>query len=90
MNIQNAINKANLKLKKKNIKSANLDSEILMSNVIKKDRNYIIMNLNKIISEKDFDNFNYLVQQREKGKPIAYLIGKKIFGNMNLKLIKMF
>ena len=46
MNIQTAINKANLNLKKKNIKSANIDSEILMSNVIKKDRNYILMNLN--------------------------------------------
>ena len=88
MNIQNAINKANLKLKKKNIKSANLDSEILMSNVIKKDRNYIIMNLNKIISEKDFDNFNYLVQQREKGKPIAYLIGKKDFWKYEFEVSK--
>ena len=79
MNIQTAINKANLNLKKKNIKSANIDSEILMSNVIKKDRNYILMNLNKTLSKKDLENFNQLVKQREKGKPIAYLTGKKDF-----------
>ncbi len=79
MNIQTAINKANLNLKKKNIKSANLDSEILMSNVIKKDRNYILMNLNKTLSKKNLENFNQLVKQREKGKPIAYLTGKKDF-----------
>ena len=79
MNIQTAINQANLNLKKKNIKSANIDSEILMSNVIKKDRNYILMNLNKTLSKKDLENFNQLVKQREKGKPIAYLTGKKDF-----------
>ena len=79
MNIQTAINKANLNLKKKNIKSANIDSEILMSNVIKKDRNYILMNLNKTLSKKDLENFYQLVKQREKGKPIAYLTGKKDF-----------
>ena len=79
MNIQTAINKANLNLKKKNIKSANIDSEILMSNVIKKDRNYILMNLNKTLSKKNLENFNQLVKQREKGKPIAYLTGKKDF-----------
>ena len=79
MNIQTAINNAILNLKDKNIKSANLDSEILMSNVIKKDRNYIIMNLNKILSNKDLENFNHLVKQREIGKPVAYITGKKDF-----------
>ncbi len=88
MNIQTAINKANLSLQKKNIKSANLDSEILMSNVIKKDRNYIILNLNKILSKKDLDYFNYLVKQREKGKPIAYLIGKKDFWKYEFEVSK--
>ena len=36
MNIETAIKKAQKNLKKKNIKSAKLDSEILMSKVIKK------------------------------------------------------
>ena len=88
MNIQTAINKANLNLKKKNIKSANLDCEILMSNVIKKDRSYIIINLNKNFSKKDLDNFNHLVKQREKGKPIAYLTGKKDFWKYEFEVSK--
>ena len=40
MNIQNAIKDANQKLKKNNIFSYQLDSEILMSKVIKKKRDY--------------------------------------------------
>ena len=88
MNIQTAINKAYLNLQNKNIKSAGLDSEILMSYVIKKNRNYIIMNSNKIICKKDLENFNYLIQQREKGKPIAYLIGKKNFWKYEFEVSK--
>ena len=88
MNIQTAINKAYFKLRKKNIISANLDSEILMSNVIKKDRNYIIMNLNKTLCKKDLNKFNHLVQQREKGKPVAYLTGKKDFWKYEFQVSK--
>ena len=39
-------------LKNKNIKSYLLDSEILMSQVIEKDRKYVILNSNKQISKK--------------------------------------
>ena len=44
MNIESAIKQASKFLKKNNICSFNLDSEILMSSVIKKDRKYLILN----------------------------------------------
>ena len=44
MNIQNAINNASIFLKKSNIKSAMIDSEIILSNVVQKDRKYLILN----------------------------------------------
>ena len=47
MNIENAINEASLILKKNKIKSPKLDSEILLSETIKKDRRYIILNHQK-------------------------------------------
>ena len=90
MNIHNAIKKGQLILKEKNIKTANLDSEILMTKAINKERKFIILNSNNQISEKDLNYFNDLVDQRSNGKPIAYLLKKKIFGNMNLLLLKMF
>jgi|TARA_B100001989_G_C24538657_1_gene466137 release factor glutamine methyltransferase len=88
MNIQTALNKAYLNLKKNKIKSANLDCEILMSDVIKKDRSYIIMNQEKTLSKKDLDNFNYLIEKRKKGEPIAYLTGKKDFWKHEFKVSK--
>ena len=79
MRLDAAIQNAYQKLKNNNIRSALLDSELLMANVINKSREYILLNFNKNINKEDFDNFQNLVTQRSKGKPIAYLTNKKVF-----------
>ena len=66
-------------LRENGIKTAKLDSEILMSKAILKDRKYIILNPHSKLNKNSFNNFRDLVQQRSLGKPIAYLIGKKSF-----------
>ena len=77
MNIQSAIKKGQLILESKKIKTAELDSHILMSKAIDKERKFLILNSENKISKKNLDNFNSLINQRAKGKPIAYLIKKK-------------
>jgi release factor glutamine methyltransferase len=79
MNIQTAVQKAQLFLKKKNIKTPILDSQILMSEALKKEKEFIIFNFDKEISNKSFEYFNRLIHQRARGEPIAYLIKKKYF-----------
>ena len=79
MIIRTAIDKANIKLKDKKIESFLLDSEILMSKALNKKRDYIILNLEKNLEPKKFHYFQYLINERAKGKPIAYLTGKKHF-----------
>ena len=79
MKLETAINDAYQKLKNNDIKSAMLDSELLMSNAINKSREFIILNLDKTICTKDFDNFQNMVSQRKDGKPMAYLMSKKFF-----------
>jgi len=79
MNIQTAVQKAQLFLKEKNIKTPVLDSQILMSEAIKKEKEFIILNFDKEISNKSLEHFNKLINQRAKGEPIAYLVKKKYF-----------
>lgn len=79
MNIQTALKKGQSILKGNNISSAQLDSEILMSKAIGKDKKFLILNLNQLITKKNFDYFNFLIQERAKSKPIAYLTKKKDF-----------
>tara|TARA_Y100001970_G_scaffold222384_1_gene273494 strand:- start:1998 stop:2843 length:846 start_codon:yes stop_codon:yes gene_type:complete len=79
MIIQEAIKEASLKLKDQNIKSFILDSEILMSKVLNKKREYIILNIQEKLKQRDYSYYTQLVNERANGKPIAYLIEKKFF-----------
>ena len=79
MNILEALNKGSAKLKRNNINSFQLDSEILLSDIIQKDRKFLILNYDKKLKKKTLENFDDLISQRAKGKPIAYLTKKKSF-----------
>ena len=79
MNIGIAIKNACKELKKSKISSALLDSELLLSQVIKKDRKFILLNLDKKLDESTHDSFKDLILKRSKGKPLAYLTGMKSF-----------
>ena len=89
MNIQNAIRKGKMILSEKNIKTAELDSQILMSKAINQEKKFLILNFDKEIAKENLSTFNDLVNQRSKGKPIAYLLKKKNFGKASLLLIEM-
>ena len=79
MNIENILDKASKQLNSLNINNANLDCEVLLSNTISKDREYLILNLKQNLDKKYIDFFYNLIERRKKGEPIAYLINKKEF-----------
>ena len=79
MNLQSALFEANKILAKNNIQSSKLDSEILLSKVLNKDRKFIILNLDKSLDYANYKKFKNLISQRLTRKPIAYLVGKKDF-----------
>ena len=81
MNISSAIIQGTRILKKNFISTANLDSEILMAKVIKKDRKYILLNSYKKLNSEDLNNFKKLIQKRALRKPVAYITNKKFFWN---------
>ena len=81
MNIYNAIKEGSKILKKKNIKFSNLDCEVLLAKVLRKQRKYLILNLDKTLNKKNLEIFKDLINQRSNGKPIAYLTKKKDFWN---------
>jgi release factor glutamine methyltransferase len=79
MNIENTLNVGINILQKNKIPNPQLDSEILLSNLIKRDKKYIILNPKEILNSKQLDKFKSLIERRKKGEPIAYLINKKEF-----------
>ena len=79
MNIHSAVIEATNVLKDKSILSAQLDTEILMAKALDKDREYIILNHNKVLNNENLEYFKKLVYERSTRKPIAYLLNKKFF-----------
>ena len=88
MNINKAILNANDLLRKNNIKSAKLDSEILMAKAIDKKREYIILNSDNQLTKKNYEYYQHLINQRLNGKPIAYILGKKDFWKYEFKIME--
>ena len=87
MNIESAIIQGAKILKDSFIKNPYLDSEILMSKVIEKDRKYILLNSKRNLDLKDLNIFQKLIKKRSVGRPIAYLIYKKSSSLCKVKLI---
>ncbi|MDA9985397.1 peptide chain release factor N(5)-glutamine methyltransferase [Candidatus Pelagibacter sp.] len=79
MNIENILNEGIDILQKNKIANPQLDSEILLSNSIKRDKKHIILNPKEILNSEQLKKFNSLIERRKKGEPIAYLINKKEF-----------
>ena len=81
MNIQSAVAEGTNILKDRFIQTAQLDTEILMAKALGENRQYIILNNDKVLNEKNLKYFKKLVQDRATRKPIAYLLNKKFFWN---------
>ena len=79
MNIESTLSEGKNILKKSKISNPQLDSEILLSNSIKRDKKYIILNPKKFLSLGQLEKFKSLIERRKKGEPVAYLINKKDF-----------
>ena len=86
MNIETAIQKASLYLKRNNIKTSLLDSEILMTQVLKKDRKFLILNSNKELNNIQYQKFKKLISSRLRSKPVAYITEKKYFWKYEFKM----
>ena len=88
MKYQEALFQGSKILKFNNIRSFNLDSEILLSSSLQLDRSQLILNLNKKIKKKEKDLFFNYIDRRKKSEPIAYITGYKEFWKNKFKVDK--
>ena len=79
MNISELLYAGSRTLKLKKIKTHQLDSELVLSNVLKKQRENLIINSNEIVTENTILNFKKLITRRANREPLAYILKKKEF-----------
>ena len=83
MNYLQTLNFGSHKLKSNNIKTHILDSELLLSHIINKPREYVLLNFQAKITKNNFREYNNLLFRRKQGEPIAYITKKKEFWKSN-------
>ncbi len=65
-----------------------LDSEILLSMALKKDRLYLYLNLDKPLSEQERNRMRDYVKRRLNNEPVAYITGEKEFYSISFSVLK--
>ena len=70
-------------LKLNKIRTHQLDSELVLSNLLKKRRENLIIEPNKKVSESIALNFEKLISRRAKSEPLAYILKNKEFWSNN-------
>ena len=88
MKYQEILNEGSEILKLNDIKNYNLDSEILLSTTLKLDRSQLLLNLDKIIANKEKEIFLNFIKRRSRNEPVAYITGYKEFWKSNFKVNK--
>ena len=83
MIISQLINAGSEMLRQKNISTHILDSELILSSVLRETRENIIISSKKKVAQKDISNFNKLIKRRLKHEPLAYIFNKKEFWSKN-------
>jgi release factor glutamine methyltransferase len=83
MNALELINFGASELRRKKISTSRLDSELLLSKILDKNREEILINLEQKICQKYFLKYKQLIQRRSQCEPIAYIVKEKEFWSKN-------
>ena len=86
MNLENTINKASQILKNHNIPSYELDAQIILSDIMGVEREFLITNNEINISKKVVEKYDNAIKRRIKREPVAYIIGKKEFWSQSFRV----
>ena len=88
MEIFKILDNGSKQLKKKNILSHQLDTEILLSEALNISREKLLVNSNTKVSSKTIDYFNKLLNRRLNKEPIATILNRKEFWSKNFSVNK--
>ena len=88
MNALELLNSGSDKLQRQKIRSSRLDSEILLSKVLNKKREEVLVKLERVMNRGEIFAFNDLIQRRMRKEPIAYIMKEKEFWGKKFEVDK--
>ena len=79
MNASELLNLGSKTLKKNKIETHQLDSELVLSSLLKRRRENLLINLDEEVSKNIIYNFERLIIRRAQREPLAYILKNKEF-----------
>jgi len=83
MKLINLLNAGSSFLQQNNISSYQLDTELLLSKVMKKRREELLVSLNTLVNYEKIKKFSYFIKRRSNKEPVAYILNEKEFWSKN-------
>lgn len=87
MTIEAALQDAHIALTKHvNSSEAKLEAQLLLQNVLKVNRAWLIAHQNDVLQPNTYATYRALIGRRVNGEPIAYILGVREFYGLSLKV----
>jgi len=88
MIIENTIQNASKLLKSHKINTHRLDAEIILSNIMGVEREFLLVNNNYNLPKKLINEYHLAIKRRINREPVAYIVGKKEFWSKSFSVNK--
>lgn len=66
--------------------TAKLDAEVLLAYVLDKSRTWLKTWPEKVLADDEFARYQRLIERRQAGEPVAYIVGRQDFWTLTLKV----
>jgi release factor glutamine methyltransferase len=63
----------------KDVDTPQLDAEVILSHILGKDRMYLHLNRDKVLSEPKISDFFSMIERRKNHEPVQYIVGSQEF-----------
>ena len=70
----------------KGVENPRLDAEVLLSNILKKERIYLYVEFDKPLLPQELTSFREAIKKRVAKQPVAYILGYKEFMGLEFKV----
>ena len=83
MNIEEILKKEINNLKKNNIENSTLKAKILLANILKVKKEYLLIHSEEQVKQEDKIKYENCIKELIKGKPLQYITNKQEFMGLN-------
>src|SRR5262245_34584410 len=84
--IRNQIERASEYLREASVPNDLLDAQTLLAEALGRDRTYLIINYNEVLTDTELARYQALIERRASGEPLQYITGHQEFFGLEFEV----